>query len=666
MRRNRKIAGYDCFFYQRKDSLQWVFGYRASSGDWPEHRVPSDIRSRRDAECYAAAWLEEMKKQGERPTEPVEAPPDRGPTLDEVAPRWLQLRERNPDLAASTVLADRSILSTHVLPVLGKTPIAELGSGTLRRFIRGVREKRANYTTRNVVVTLTQLFEDAIAEEWLTLPANPMRHPGVRKEIPPAQPRAGRTIIFIPHGEAEKMLAHGALPADRRARYLIGFLAGLRDGEIAALTWADVDLDGEVPLVRVTKSVAIKGPTGYATVGKTKTETSVRTLALHSLAVAALATWRREGWAEFVGHEPRPSDPIFPNPRGGHARPRSASLIRSDLAAADCATTCAGHPIDFHATRRSFSTWLEAAGVPNELIDRMMGHSGRTVRQRHYTAADLQAMKRAVETVTFKLDLVSQASELRAQVLPPTPPANDQRFADPAKLPAGRGKPAGERVFRPPEKQSRNAEFALVAQWTEQRFPKPKVASSILAGGAQHSVGLDVQWLPEPILPFPTCCQGAHVLGSMGRLNCSIMRAFEPPIRRGRGSDNRWSCTRHLASSARSIPCASFGGVLELQAVGVEARVWGRLHLPAEPSLGGCTRCCRSFGWLGYLGHSRDDRYRSYRNSQVGVRRPRLGRWAWRCLPLSWRLSRMLIATCSYTSRRSISRPAARRIGRYR
>src|SRR2546426_714596 len=82
------------------------------------------------------------------------------------------------------------------------------------------------------------------------------------------------------------------LREDRRARYLVGFLAGLRDGEIAALTWADVDLDAATPLVHVTKSVAIKGPKGFATAGKTKTETSVRTLALHSLAVAALGAWK--------------------------------------------------------------------------------------------------------------------------------------------------------------------------------------------------------------------------------------------------------------------------------------------------------------------------------------------------------------------------------------
>ena len=485
MREKRKIAGFDVFFYQRRDTMQWVFGYRAGSGQWPEHRVPADVRSRRDAERYAAAWLEEMKKRdGERPTAPVEPPPDRGPTLRELSSRWLELRERNPELATSTVRADRSNLDTHVLPAVGDVPIPELGTGALRRFIRGVREKRANYTTRNIVVTLTTFFDDAMAEEWVVLPANPMRHPGVRKEIPPAQPRSGRVVVFVPRADAEKMLVHPTLPEERRARYLVAFTSGLRDGEIAGLTWDDVELDAEVPLVHVTKSVAIKGPGGFATVGKTKTETSVRTLPLHSLAVAALAAWKRAGWEQLVGREARGTEPVFPNADGGFTRPRSAELIRDDLAAAECATTCAGHAIDFHATRRSFATWLDANGVTGDTIGRLMGHTGLSVRTRHYTAGDLLAMRQAVETIA--LDLTPKGANLAAPVLAgSSAPANDQRWDDPAEFPAGRGKTAGRRLPKKADSSNKNKDFAPVAQWIEQRFPKPLAGRSSRLGGAQ-------------------------------------------------------------------------------------------------------------------------------------------------------------------------------------
>src|SRR5260221_9909419 len=59
---------------------------------------------------------------------------------------------------------------------------------------------------------------------------------------------------------------------------------GLRDGELAALTWADVDLESATPLVHVTKALQMVSADaeGPATPGPTKTECSVRTLPLHS------------------------------------------------------------------------------------------------------------------------------------------------------------------------------------------------------------------------------------------------------------------------------------------------------------------------------------------------------------------------------------------------
>jgi integrase len=40
-----------------------------------------------------------------------------------------------------------------------------------------------------------------------------------------------------------------------RVRYLLAFTSGMRDGELSALTWADVDLDAPVPTAAVTKQV---------------------------------------------------------------------------------------------------------------------------------------------------------------------------------------------------------------------------------------------------------------------------------------------------------------------------------------------------------------------------------------------------------------------------
>ena len=41
-------------------------------------------------------------------------------------------------------------------------------------------------------------------------------------------------------------------------------------------------------------------------------------------------------------------------------------------------------------------SWLEAAGVPQETIERLIGHEPRSVLGRHYAGTDLGALREAV------------------------------------------------------------------------------------------------------------------------------------------------------------------------------------------------------------------------------------------------------------------------------
>jgi integrase len=95
--------------------------------------------------------------------------------------------------------------------------------------------------------------------------------------------------------------------------------------------------------------------------------------------------------------EPEATEPIFPNADG---KPRywfdAADVLRADLASVDCATEQNGHAITAKSLRRSFATWLGAAGVEESVIGRLMGHTAKTVTSRHYTAADLERLYRAV------------------------------------------------------------------------------------------------------------------------------------------------------------------------------------------------------------------------------------------------------------------------------
>jgi integrase len=399
--------------YCRNDG-QWVLQFRSAPGKWRETRIPREHRSERAAERYAMVWLNEYRKQlGEGPVVPK--PNDDRPTVRSLVDRWLELTDRNPKLSPATRKQHRSCMRLHVLayPEVADAPLAELRPAVLRAWLRKVRDhgkisvgwakgedgKRARtfvrggalapFTCRNVVNSLTAFFADAMAEEWVELPANPMKHEAVRREVPAGITLAGKhRIIHLTRPVAERVLASESVPEWRRVRLLFALTAGCSEGEISALRWDDVELDAEIPTAKVTKSLALEGDRGWVTLRKTKTDNRVRVLPLHKLAARALRAWRAAGWPRLVGRTPSPTDPVFPNEAGTFWRPTMAAMLRGDLRAAGLPDSYEGHPYTAHATRRSFATWLSEAGVAEATIKRLMGHAGSGVTQLHYTAQD--------------------------------------------------------------------------------------------------------------------------------------------------------------------------------------------------------------------------------------------------------------------------------------
>ena len=161
---------------------------------------------------------------------------------------------------------------------------------------------------------------------------------------------------------AQTLIESPAISLERRARYSLAFTSGMRDGEIASARLKFLQLDADVPVLKILEAVAIigaKGKGGFARAKAPKTKKSRRTLPLHPATVAALREWLKTRWIELVGRAPAPEDFLFPGLNGRGARPRSAELIRDDLAAIGLLIEFEGQPIEFKATRSSFSSWLE-------------------------------------------------------------------------------------------------------------------------------------------------------------------------------------------------------------------------------------------------------------------------------------------------------------------
>lgn len=341
--------------------------------DWPMLRV------KRDAGAIIDAVLSGTYQR--------RAPePETRVTIATLAERVIDVYASEKDRAPASLKEFRSVIAGtpttrpggrtggHVVRHLGHLAPHELTRAVLASFVDTLRaEGLSPLTIRNVMKALGMFCKIVRVRELdPKLTFNPLADafeaglvlPSKRREAP----------VFLSLEEAGLLLA--SAPEPRRLRYALALFTGLRDGEIAGLTWDDIDLAAGV--LRVRRACAWVGG-----LRATKTAASERDVPIH----ADLA-WRLR-LAAGVG-------PVFAV--GGKAhRPPSARLLRADLLAVGIDRP----ELTFHGLRRSFASWLEAADVAHETIERLMGHEPRSVLGRHYAATAIDTLRAAVSRLVI-------------------------------------------------------------------------------------------------------------------------------------------------------------------------------------------------------------------------------------------------------------------------
>ena len=316
-------------------------------------RPPSGYFTKRTAE----AWLRKTLVEAAAGTLPGMI--RTGATVADACDEYLRYIEQDRQRKPSTLRDYDSIFRNHVLPHLGRVRLEDLTPDRVERWAAheiDPQRQMANRTREKTITVFHGVMERA--RKLYRLPSNPVAD--VEK------PRtATRTEIQVFSPEEVMALVRAADSDQDAAIFLTAAFTGLRQGELVALHWRDVDFPGSAIRVRASYT------NGHLTSPKSGKVRSVPMAPRVAETLARLS--QREFW---TGDD----DLVFVGITGSYLD--GSALSKRYRAALQRAAL---RPLRFHDLRHTFGT--RVIGVADiRRVQEWMGHANvqTTMQYLHY------------------------------------------------------------------------------------------------------------------------------------------------------------------------------------------------------------------------------------------------------------------------------------------
>jgi len=335
--------------------------------------------SQRDAESVGADLLGQVEKGTYR--KPNKTP--MGTFLSD----WLATHEGN--IAPSTHDGYRRIIKKHLAPGIGHIALSELQTITIQNYYtKKLKEGLSKRTVEQHHAVLNRALNHA--RQWGIISRNPAEDADPpRPERPPVKyVEAGRIDTFL-----ESIKGH-------RDEHLIvlALNTGMRQGELLALTWANVDIDnGKIKVVRTVGH--IKGEFIFRDTAKSKR--SRRVVLLDDDGKTALRKQKAMVNQERLKSKnySKDCDLVFPEADGTPLDPSDLGRRFKRL------SRRAGFDLTFHGLRHTHATYLLEIGVPARIVQDRLGIETIGVLMDTYTHV----------SDVMQLDVIKRLNESKAK-----------------------------------------------------------------------------------------------------------------------------------------------------------------------------------------------------------------------------------------------------------
>ena len=317
--------------------------YETSAGLWRGAFVVTDPLTRRRFRRYVSGHtpaeanrrLRDAIAESHREADAADSP-----TLAWWAERWLDTVMHR--IRPSTFRSYRKVIRSHVVPVLGSWPLADLRPGDVERWTAGLAERGLRPSTvalsrRVLAACLNDAERDGKAPRNAARLAHAPRVEGTTRR------RA------LTAAEARALLDLARDDGDAGLLVTLALGTGARVGERLALDWSEVNL--------AAGTVSIARSRSRGGLGPTKSARGVRTVALPGFTIEAQTAQERRSGPVVGTAEGLPLIPERAGERWRRLRERAGL-----------------DGLRFHDLRGTYATLALAAGIPAKALADVLGH----------------------------------------------------------------------------------------------------------------------------------------------------------------------------------------------------------------------------------------------------------------------------------------------------
>jgi integrase len=286
-------------------------------------------------------------------------------TLEQAGEEYIDHLETVMERKRTTIQDYRGYLRGHFAPYFGDRQIDKIDPDWVAAYLRRKLEQGyASKTIQNHLNFLHGIFAFAVRRQWVSsnpvaLVDRPKKNRSPRRRIRYLQPsELDRLVLAVPNDELGRV---------ERPLYIGAAMTGLRQGELLALRW--VDIDWVAGRIRVAESLSrreLDSPKSHEGRSVPMADRLARELERHFQRSAYRAN----------------NDLVFCHPHTGETLEPSTVTKRFKRA-----LKAAGlRELTFHELRHTFGTQMAAVGTPLRAIQEWMGHADAKTTEiyRHY------------------------------------------------------------------------------------------------------------------------------------------------------------------------------------------------------------------------------------------------------------------------------------------